>query len=182
MVEPAEEAELIVEAQQGHRAAFAEIYRRYQPAVYRYIYYRVGDVSLAEDLTAAVFVRVVEKLDSYRHAGRPFLAWLYAIAHNVVVDHHRRAKQSTLVPLYEGLVDESQSVERAAEQYLTQAQLAAAMTELTEEQRQVIILRFVEGMTCEQVGRVLRRSTGAVKSLQHRALAALARILGPRAS
>jgi RNA polymerase sigma-70 factor (ECF subfamily) len=180
MSRSADDAALVARAKQGDREAVADIYERYQPAVYRYVYFRVGDEPSAEDLTATVFVRVVEKLDSYRHKGRPLLAWLYTIARNVVIDHHRRSGSSTVVPLDQELVDESRSVERAVDQWLTQRQLAAAMADLTEEQRQVIILRFIEGMTCKEVGRVLDKSTGAVKSLQHRGLAALARVLEAR--
>jgi RNA polymerase sigma-70 factor (ECF subfamily) len=179
MAGSANEAELIAEAQRGGQAAFAEIYERYQPYVYRYIYYRVADVSTAEDLTAAVFVRVVEKLDSFRYEGRPLLAWLYTIARNAIIDYHRRSDDSKLVPLEEEVVDRSADVERAVERRLTQSGLAEALAELTEEQRQVIILRFVEGMTSKEVGRLLDKSTGAVKALQHRGLAALARILEP---
>jgi RNA polymerase sigma-70 factor (ECF subfamily) len=172
-----EDERLVRRAQQGEQDAFAEIYERYQPALYRYVYYRVRDTTAAEDLTAAVFLRVVEKLDSFRYEGRPLLAWLYTIAGNAVIDYHRRTERSRVVPLDEEVVDRSRDVERAVERRLTQSRLADALAELTEEQRQVITLRFVEGMTSKEVGRVLDKSTGAVKALQHRALAALARIL-----
>jgi RNA polymerase sigma-70 factor (ECF subfamily) len=172
-----EDERLVRQAQQGDQDALAEIYERYQPAVYRYVYYRVRDVSAAEDLTAAVFLRVVEKLDSFRYEGRPLLAWLYTIAANTVIDYHRRAERSRVVPLDGEVVDRSRDVERAVERRLTQRRLADALAELTEEQRQVITLRFVEGMTSKEVGRVLDKSTGAVKALQHRGLASLARIL-----
>jgi RNA polymerase sigma-70 factor (ECF subfamily) len=174
-----EEQQLVRRAQKGDQAAFAEIYEEHQPAVYRYVYYRVGETSTAEDLTSAVFTRVVEKIDGYRYEGRPLLAWLYTIARNLVIDYHRRIEGSRVVPLDEQLMDDSSNVERAVEQRLTQSRLTSALGELTEEQRQVIILRFIEGMTCVEVGRMLDKSTGAVKALQHRGLAALARILKP---
>jgi RNA polymerase sigma-70 factor (ECF subfamily) len=174
-----EDEALVRRAQEGDQAAFAEIYERYQSHIYRYVYYRVADVPTAEDLTAAVFVRVVERLDSFRYQGRPLLSWLYTIARNIVIDHHRRSDGSRLESLGEELVDGSGDVERAVERLLTQNRLAVALAELTEEQRQVIILRFVEGMTSKEVGRLLDKSTGAVKALQHRGLAALARILEP---
>lgn len=179
MSERSEDEQLVRRAQKGDQAAFAEIYELHQPAVFRYVYYRVGDVSTAEDLTSTVFTRLVEKIDSYRYRGRPLLAWIYTIARNVVADYHRHAKRSRVVPLNDRLVDDSSNVERAVQQRLTKGRLAAAMTELTEEQRQVVILRFIEGMSCKEVGRMLDKSTGAVKALQHRGLAALARILGP---
>jgi RNA polymerase sigma-70 factor (ECF subfamily) len=179
MSERSEDEQLVRRAQKGEQAAFAEIYELYQPAVFRYVYYRVADVATAEDLTSTVFTRLVEKIDSYRHRGRPLLAWIYTIARNAVSDHHRRAGRSKLVPLDERLLDDSSDVELAVQRRLTKSRLAAAMTELTEEQRQVVMLRFIEGMTCKEVGRMLDKSTGAVKALQHRGLAALARILGP---
>ena len=179
MTAPNEDERLVGRAQKGDQGAFAEIYKRYQPCVYRYVYYRVADVSTAEDLTAAVFVRVVEKLGGFRYEGRPLLSWLYTIARNIIIDHRRGSDASRLVSLEEEIVDSSGDVERAVERRLTQDRLAVALADLTEEQQQVIILRFVEGMTLKEVGRLLDKSTGAVKALQHRGLAALARILQP---
>ncbi len=179
MSKRSEDEQLVKRAQKGEQAAFAEIYELYQPAVFRYVYYRVADVATAEDLTSTVFTRLVEKIDSYRHRGRPLLAWIYTIARNAVLDHHRRTSRSKLVPLDERLLDDSSDVELAVQRRLTKGRLAAAMSELTEDQRQVVMLRFIEGMSCKEVGRMLDKSTGAIKALQHRGLAALARILGP---
>jgi len=177
MSERSDDERLVRRAQKGDRAAFGEIYEQHQPAVYRYVYYRVGDACTADDLTSTVFTRLVETIDSYRYRGRPLLAWIYTIARNVVFDYHRGTERSRVVPLDEQLIDDSSNVERAVQQRLTQSRLAAAMAELTEEQRQVIILRFIEDMTCKEVGLMLDKSTGAVKALQHRGLAALGRIL-----
>ena len=172
-----DEARLIRRAQRGDPAAFTEIYDRHQPAVYRYVFYRVGDVATAEDLTSEVFVRLVEKIDHFTYRGRPLLAWLYTIARNLVTDHHRRTGQVTMLPLDEQLVAETDDLEQAAERGLVQRRLAAALPHLTEDQRQVIILKFVEGLNNAEVARILGKPVGAVKSLQHRALAALRRIL-----
>jgi len=171
------EARLIRRAQQGDPAAFTEIYDRHQPAIYRYIYYRVGDVATAEDLTSEVFVRLVEGIDRFVYRGRPLLAWLYTIARNLVTDHRRRTGQATMLPLDEQLVAEAGDLEQAAERGLAQRRLAAALVHLTEDQRQVIVLKFIEGLDNEETARILGKSVGAVKSLQHRALAALRRIL-----
>nr|HID14242.1 sigma-70 family RNA polymerase sigma factor [Anaerolineae bacterium] len=171
------EARLIRRAQQGDPAAFTEIYDRHQPAIYRYIYYRVGDVATAEDLTSEVFVRLVEGIDRFVYRGRPLLAWLYTIARNLVTDHWRRTGQATMLPLDEQLVAEAGDLEQAAERGLAQRRLAAALVHLTEDQRQVIVLKFIEGLDNEETARILGKSVGAVKSLQHRALAALRRIL-----
>jgi len=172
-----DEAKLIQRAKKGDPAAFAEIYDRHQPAVYRYIYYRVSDAATAEDLTSDVFVRLVEKIDRFTYRGRPLLAWLYTIARNLVTDHHRRGGQATILPLDEQLATESGNLERAAERGLAQRRLAAALPHLTEDQRQVIILKFIEGLDNAEVAQMMGKPVGAVKSLQHRALAALRRTL-----
>jgi len=174
------EARLIQRAQEGDPAAFAEIYDRHQPAIYRYIFFRVDDVATAEDLTGEVFVRLMEKIDHFTSRGRPLLAWLYTIARNLITDHQRRAGQTTTLsslPSYEQLAIGTDDLEQAAERGLVQRQLAAALTCLTEDQRQVIILRFTEGLDNVEVARTLGKSVGAVKSLQHRALATLRRVL-----
>jgi len=172
-----DEAKLIQRAKKGDPAAFAEIYDRHQPAVYRYIYYRVSDVATAEDLTSDVFVRLVEKIDRFTYRGRPLLAWLYTIARNLITDHHRRGGQATILTLDEQLVAESGDLEQAAERGLAQRRLAAALPHLTKDQQQVIILKFIEGLDNAEVAQILGKPVGAVKSLQHRALAALRRIL-----
>lgn len=172
-----DEARLIQRAKEGDPTAFAEIYDQQQPAIYRYIFYRVGDVATAEDLTSEVFVRLVERIDHFTYRGRPLLAWLYTIARNLITDYRRRAGQAAMLPLDEQLVAEGGNMEQAAERRLAQRWLAAALTHLTEDQRQVIILRFIEGLDSAEVARMLGKSVGAVKSLQHRALAALRRIL-----
>jgi RNA polymerase sigma-70 factor (ECF subfamily) len=171
---PNDEASLIRRAKKGDPAAFAEIYDRYQPAIYRYIFYRVSDSTTAEDLTGEVFVRVVEKIDRFAYRGRPLLSWLYTIARNLVVDHHRQA--SVLVEDEQVAVDAT-DIEETLEHTLTQQRLAAAVSHLTEDQRRVILLKFIEGVDNRTVARMLGKSVGAVKSLQHRGLAALRRVL-----
>jgi RNA polymerase sigma-70 factor (ECF subfamily) len=172
-----DEIRLIQRAKQGDRAAFAEIYDRHQPAIYRYIFYQVGDVATAEDLTSEVFVRLVEKIDRFTYQGRPLLAWLYTIARNLVTDYHRRAGKSQALSLDEQLVADTIAPEEAAEHRLTQDRLAAAVALLTEDQRQVILLKFVEGLDNETTAQTLGKTIGSIKSSQHRALAALRRIL-----
>jgi RNA polymerase sigma-70 factor (ECF subfamily) len=172
-----DEARLVQRAKEGDPAAFAEIYNRYHPAIYRYIFYRAGDVATAEDLTSEVFVRLVEKIDHFIPQGRPLLAWLYAVARNLVADHHRLAGRYVPLVLDEQLVAGTADPEQALERSLTQHRLVAAIGCLTVDQRQVILLRFIEGLDNKTVARTLGKSVGAVKALQHRALAALRRIL-----
>ena len=171
-----DEARLIQRAQSGDATAFAEIYDRCQPAIYRYIFYQINDVAAAEDLTGEVFVRLVEKIDRFTYRDRPLLAWLYTIARNLVTDYYRRAGRQP--PLPNGLeTAHTPDLEETVEHRLAQRRLAAALAHLTDDQRQVIILKFVEGLDNEMVAHTLGKSVGAVKTLQHRALAALRRIL-----
>ncbi|NIV29817.1 MAG: sigma-70 family RNA polymerase sigma factor [Anaerolineae bacterium] len=172
-----DEGRLIQRAKKGDPSAFAELYDRYQPAIYRYIFYRVGDVATAEDLTGEVFVRLVEKIDRFAYRGRPLLAWLYTIARNLVMDYHRQAGRSLPLSFDRRLATEATDPEEAVERRLTQRRVAAAIARLTEGQRQVILLKFIEGLDNETTARTLGKSIGAVKALQHRALAALRRIL-----
>jgi len=159
---------------------FAEIYERYHGAVYTYVFYRVGDQALAEDLTADVFVRAIESAHRLVDRGRPLLAWLYTIARNRVIDHYRRNGSTAVLPLEERLSadkDHTHSATCAADLALTQRALIAALRHLTEAQRQVILLKFVEGRSNAEVAALLGKREGAIKSLQHRALAALRRTL-----
>lgn len=171
-----EELNLIRRAKNGDSAAFAEIYDRHYAAIYRYIFFRVGSEAAAEDLVGEVFVRLVENIDQFTYRGRPLLAWLYTIARHLVADHHRRAGRATMVPLDNGLVADSVDPEDAASLMLSQRRLAAALAELTEDQRQVVVLKFFEGLDNQTVAMIVDKSVGAVKSLQHRGLAALRRV------
>jgi RNA polymerase sigma-70 factor (ECF subfamily) len=171
-----EEINLVRRAKRGDPAAFAEIYDRHHPAIYRYVFFRVGSEAVAEDLAGEVFVRLVEKIDQFTYRGRPLLAWLYTIARNLVADHHRRVGRAAMVPLDEGLMAESIDPEDAASLMLRQRRLAAALEELTEDQRQVVVLKFFEGLDNQTVAMIVDKSVGAVKSLQHRGLAALRRV------
>ncbi len=172
-----EEANLIQRAKQGDPAAFAEIYDRHQPAIYRYIIRQVGDVAMAEDLTSDVFVRLVEKIDRFTYRGHPLLAWLYTIARNLVTDYRRRAGRSLPLSLDEQVVSDTVGPEEDVEHRQVQDRVIVAITYLTEDQRQVILLKFIEGLDNETVAQALDKSVGAVKALQHRALAALRRVL-----
>ena len=177
---PEDEFRLIQLAQCGDAEACAALYSRHYDAVYRYCYYRLGDSSLAEDLAGEVFVRMVEKLDTFQLRGRPLLAWLYTISRNLVADVHRDKGKAVHVSLQEAVMpfeDGKEKLAQSAERRIAADCLAAAMKHLTEEQRQVILLKFIEDYNNGQVARILRKSEGAVKSLQHRALKALRRAI-----
>ena len=170
------ETGLIQRARQGDTEAVGAIYARYHPDVFTYIYYRVSDQDCAEDLTAEVFVRMITKLPDYIEHGHPILAWLYTIARNLVIDHYRTSKERQSMPLDESLIaGESGHPVNETEDHLAQDCLAKAMLELTEEQRQVILLKIVEDREIAEVSTILGRNERAIRSLQHRALAALHR-------
>jgi RNA polymerase sigma-70 factor, ECF subfamily len=170
-----EENRLIRQAQAGDPGAFAEIYRRYQPKVYRYVYFRVDNEATAEDLTSEVFVRLVERIPGFHYRGRPLLAWLYTIARNLVIDHYRRRGRITEFPLDDSLVADGPDPSQTANRSFDRARLVRALDDLTDAQREVILLKFFEEMDNSATARVLGKTVGAVKALQHRGLSALAR-------
>jgi len=173
-----EEARLIQRAKQRDPAALTQIYEQYQPKVYRYILYRVGDADLAGDLTSEVFLRLVEQIGRFTYRGRPILAWLYTIARNLVADHYRRAQRAASIPLDNLPPSATAEPSDPIQQWLTQHRLAQALSCLTDEQYEVILLRFLEGLDLETVAEQLGKSVRAVKSLQYRGLRALRRTLG----
>ncbi|MBN1977880.1 MAG: sigma-70 family RNA polymerase sigma factor [Anaerolineae bacterium] len=172
-----DEARLIQRAKQGDPAAFTEIYERCQPFIYRYVLYQLGDAATAEDLTSEVFIRMVEKIDRFTYRGRPLLAWLYTIARNLITDHRRRAGKIQPLTPDSQLTDEAVDIEGSVLGKLTLRRLTIAIAQLTKDQRQVILLRFIEGLDNATAAAVLGKSVNAIKALQHRALTSLRRIL-----
>lgn len=170
-----DEHEVIRRAKEGDAAAFATIYDRHYKDIYTYIYYRVGEVQAVEDLTSEVFLRLVEKIDGYAYRGRPILAWLYTIARNLVTDHQRKEAKANSLPLAEELLAQGQSLPDRVDRRLTGDCLASSLRHLTEDQQQVILHKFVEGRSNLETATLMEKTEGAVKSLQHRALAALHR-------
>lgn len=172
-----DEAALIERARRGEREAISALYRRYVQAIYRYLYYRVGDDQTAEDLTAEVFLRAVEGLPGYEPRGVPFSAWLYRIAQARVSDYFRRQRRAATIGLDESWPSGEHSPLAEVEQASLREELRAALPRLTADQQQVIILKFVEGLSNAEIARILGKTEGAVKSLQHRALNALYRLM-----
>jgi RNA polymerase sigma-70 factor (ECF subfamily) len=172
-----EESELIERAKRRDPAALAEIYTRHQPTIFRYVLFRVADEATAEDLTAEVFVRMVRSIERFSYRGRPILAWLYSIARNLVADHYRRSDPSRGVELSEQLAAVIPDPEDHIDDWRVRQRLIEAISHLTEEQSEVIVLRFVEGLDTKTVADVVGKSVRAVKSLQYRGLVALRKIL-----
>jgi RNA polymerase sigma-70 factor (ECF subfamily) len=179
-----DESALLNRAQAYDPEALAELYDRYAPRMYAYIYRRVSDSALAEDLTSELFVRVLRSVRNSRAWRGSFLAWLYRIAHNLVVDSYRRQPAASPVSLDDALTisGEGDPVE-AVQDTQARERLQAAIRCLTPEQQEVLALRFGEGLATREVAQVLRKSSGAVEALQRRALATLQRLLaGERAT
>lgn len=175
------DAGLIARAIAGDRAAFGDLYEHYLADIYRYVFYRVGDQHEAEDLTEAVFVKAWEALERYRPTEAPFAAWLYRIAHNLVVDRHRTKKSED--PLVEQWPDPAPdaSPEAQADRREAASRVAEALAQLDPAQQEVLTLRFVNDLSHAETARIMGRSEGAVRVLQHRALAALRQWLQEKA-
>lgn len=161
------------------RAALAAIYDDYYPPLYRYIYRRTSNVEVAQDLTAVVFQRFLQAIQAGAGPERHLRAWLYRVAHNLVIDHYHRQQYEQYSPLNDMLVATGDDLEQTADQALMVEQVRMALYQLTDDQQQVIMLKFLEGLSNAEVAAILDKPVGAVKSLQHRALAALQRCLIP---
>jgi RNA polymerase sigma-70 factor (ECF subfamily) len=169
---------LIKRAKALEPGALAEIYERHIDPIYRYIYMRVRNQADAEDLTGQVFLKMIDALPGYRLQGVPFSTWLYRIAHNLVIDRYRRSSRVPL-ELSEQLPDSGPFAlpEARLQTSEDRRRLVAALGRLTDDQRQVILLRFIENVEVEQIARIMHRSRGAIHAMQHRALASLNRVL-----
>ena len=169
-------------AKRYDEAALGELFDRYAPRVYAYIFRRVGDAHQAEDLTGDVFVRVIQAIKSERFWHTSFRAWLYRIAHNLVVDHYRRQPAEIDKALDDGLAATDDDLVTTVSKRLSQQELGPAIRRLTPDQQQVLALRFGAGMTAREVAEVMNKTVGAIEALQHRALAALRRQYGVEAN
>jgi RNA polymerase sigma-70 factor (ECF subfamily) len=170
--------QLVRRAQAGDSEAVSILYQAYVDSIYRYILYRVGNVKDAEDLAAEVFVRMVEGLPTFRITEAPFAAWLFRIAASRVADHFREHLRHPHDELPETLADHDDLPEDVILQTQTFETVRNALSELSEEQQTILILRFVERRSHEDVAAILGKSVTAVKSAQHRALLRLTEILG----
>lgn len=163
---------------EGDPDAWAEIYEECFPRIYRYIALRVRNRAEAEDLAEQVFLNALDSISSFKWRGVPVAAWLFRIAHNQVIDYQRKvAKSKTPLPLDESLLKDDIDPEEVAARNLDINRVVQAMGQLTKAQRDVIELRFVGELTTAEVAKILGKSEGAVKVLQHNALASLRRIL-----
>lgn len=171
---------ILTRAVQGDSQAFGIIYERYVSRIYNYIYYRTGNHHDAEDLTARVFYRAIRSIVNYQDRGLPISAWLYRIAHNLVANWHRdRSRRPEIVlddtvPLHVPTEHPEVTLMQTEEQ----ERLLRLIRKLPPERQQLIILKFVDHMSNSEIGEIMGRTEGAVKSLYHRTLLALRDDLG----
>ncbi|WP_240323277.1 MULTISPECIES: sigma-70 family RNA polymerase sigma factor [Amycolatopsis] len=178
---------LVRAAQQGDTAAFGALYDQYVDVVYRYVYFRLSDRELAEDITSETFLRALRRISSVSYQGRDVGAWFVTIARNIVLDHLKSSRYKLEVVTDE--VADSGSAPFAAtsgpdagpeQQAVTSATrdaLLSAIAGLGDDQRECIVLRFIQGLSLAETARIMKRNEGAIKALQHRAVRKLAQLL-----
>ncbi len=172
---------LVERAQAGDRSALEELYLLHFDRIYSYLHVTVGNKHDAEDLTTQTFLKMLESIGKFRWQSAPFSAWLFRIAHNLSMDHFRASRRwqpEEEVP--EPPADESTSAEMGALESIGQKSMLALIEDLSPEQQQVLTLKFVFNFPNGEVATILGKTEGAIKSLQHRALASLQKQLEKR--
>ena len=172
-------------ARRREPAAVTRVYTAYAPALFRFFMAAVGDRHQAEDLTGTAFVSAIESLPRFRGPVEALGGWLFQIARHDLYDHRRKQSRSRIESLDENLTEATRSdatvdPEELAIERLEGSRVLAALRELSTDQREVLLLRMAGGLTAPEVAAILGKTTGAVKALQHRGLASLARVLGLR--
>jgi RNA polymerase sigma-70 factor, ECF subfamily len=175
------EEELLERAERLEEDALSELYDRYEMKIYNYIYRRTSNQTLAEDLTAQVFLKMLEAIHNDKTWHSSFSGWLYRIAHNLVIDHYRTRDRQKQISIDDAPVmpDPGNNPVRAAEIALDSEYLLSAIRRLTDDQAQVITLRFLEGYSFGEIADMMGKTEGAVKALQHRAVSTLRQLLMP---
>jgi RNA polymerase sigma-70 factor, ECF subfamily len=166
-------------AQNGSPEAFGLLYRLHHPAIFRYLFFRTGDRQTAEDLTGEVFLKMVQAINGFSGGQPAFRAWLFQIARNLSIDHLRKIQAHPNQTLGEELPAPGLDPEHSTEMNLNEAGLRAALIRLSNDQKDVILMRFIEGLPLAETARTLHKSEDAIKGLQRRALAALREALTP---
>ena len=166
-----EEELLVKKAQEGNAEAFGKLYDLYMPRIYRFIFLKVGTRQDAEDLAQQVFVNAWQHLEGFEFRGFPFASWLYRIASNAVIDFYRTSRPSAdLEKIPDEFVAQTASTERDLDHAFDMATVKVALAKLDAEHQNVLILRFVDDLSTKEIAKVLEKSEGAVRVIQHRAL------------
>ena len=173
------EEQLLDEAIRYNEDALGELYDRYEAKIYSYIYRRTSDQVLSEDLTAQVFLKMLEAIRKSNAWHSSFSGWLYRIAHNLVVDHFRRRDRQNQIPIDDAptLIATKHNPVQTTELNLNAEYLRGAIQRLTDDQAEVISLRFLEGYSISEAAKLMDKTEGAVKALQYRAVATLRQFL-----
>jgi len=172
-----EEARLVDQAKSGNPEAFAKLYDAYVERVTRYVYFRVSEASDTEDLVSQVFLKAWENLERYKMGSSPFIAWLYTIARNLVIDHYRTKKNA--LPLEEAIAFPS-DMEMRDEEAQTRFDLQAmrdALQFLTSDQQQALILKYIAGLPNDSIAKIMNKQEGTIRGLQMRALQTLSKYM-----
>ena len=169
------ESELISQASQGDSEAFGVLYEKYIDQIYNYIYYRTSNGDDAEDLCSRVFIRALRHIERYEDRGYPFSAWLYRIAHNLIVNWYRDRERTDEVPLADQYPPPTinGSVEDRIEIRDENNQLMKVINSLPEDRKELLVLKHVDGLTNLEIGQIMDRTEGAIKALYHRTLESL---------
>ena len=176
-----EEVELVEQAMAGEAECFGRLYDRYVDKVYRHLYYRVGNPTEAEDLTAQVFLKAWNAMGRYRPMGRPFGVWLLSIGHNLLIDYYRARKETASVEDVIIPAGDGADPVLLAEKSFASAHLRQAIRGLKKDQQAVVVMRYIDGLEYSEIAQALSKSEGAVRVILHRSLLALRGIMGAEA-
>ena len=171
------EESIVWRAKQHDQVALTQLYEENFDKIYRYIVLKIGEKTEAEDMTQQVFLKAFKNISSYKYKGLPFSSWLYRIAHNQIVDYFRKKSKRATVPLDESLAAGNSDPRQEVERSLDVEDLARATRRLTKAQQEVISLRFAGEFSIAQVARMMDKSEGAIKALQHSAIVSLRKVL-----
>lgn len=173
----------LIDAARTDPVAFGKLYRRYVEKIYNYIYYRTGSVKDAEDLTGRVFFKAMNHIKDYKHMGLPFSAWLYRIAHNLVANYHRdrsRKKEISLEKIPGQVLPQKEPQPETRIVHNQEVEdLLETIRDLADNRQELLILKFVDQLSNKEIGQIMRKSEGAIKSLYHRTLLELREKMNP---
>lgn len=169
-----DDMELVKQAQTGNNTAVGELYDRHRQRIFRYIQAKIRHTEVAQDLTGEVFLRMVDHLADFQPMGVPFSAWLYRIANNIIIKHGQKEDRQPMVPLgHAHLASTSDNPASIVEKQLQLETVLAGLENIDISQREVLILRFIVGLSLQETAETLQKSVANIKTLQHRGVLAL---------
>ncbi|HKY52998.1 MAG TPA: sigma-70 family RNA polymerase sigma factor [Anaerolineales bacterium] len=175
-----EEAQLVHQAKSGDSEAFALLYDAYVERVYRFILFRVSEDETTEDLVSQVFLKAWQNLDRYKAGSSPFIAWLYTIARNLVIDHYRAKKDVLTLEEVKAVPSGIQSPPEEVEARFDLEAMRDGLQALTGDQQQVLILKYIAGLPNENIAKIMNKQEGTIRGLQMRALQTLSKYMHER--